>query len=284
MNTISKILDTLSQRAILWFESAVEMLPNFVVAIVIILVFMGIARIMANITQRSLARLHKRQRLQHLLSTIVKWTVVFVGIFIALGILNLDKTVTSLLAGAGVLGLALGFAFQDIASNLMSGILLSFQSPFKNNHIIELEDGTIGKVLRSNVRSTELETFEGQIVTIPNKTILQNKLTNYSQKGTRRIDVEVGVSYDTNLDEAEKNVKETLSTMKSLASDKIEVFYNTFGGSSINFTARFWINFEKQPDFLEARSDAIKRIQKSFSENDINIPFPIRTVYMHNES
>ncbi len=276
------VINTLLEKLSHWLEKALEMLPNFTVAILIVIIFGFLAKLLSALTQRSLKHLHKRKQVQYLLSKIVRWVVLLTGFFIALSILQLDKTVTSLLAGAGVLGLALGFAFQDIASNFISGVLLSFQSPFKIGEIIELKDETMGKVIHSDLRTTVLETFQGQVVTIPNKSIFQNKLVNYSQKGSRRVDLEVGVAYDTDLEKAQKIAKESIDELNT-STQEVEVFYHTFDGSSINFQLRFWIDFKDEVDYLSAKSKAVKKIKDAFAKNNINIPFPIRNVYLQKD-
>ncbi|MFT4803596.1 MAG: small conductance mechanosensitive channel [Cyclobacteriaceae bacterium] len=92
-----------------------------------------------------------------------------------LGVLGLDKALTSLIAGIGVLGLVLGFAFQDIAEDFISGAILAFRRPFKIGDIIEVKD-IMGKVSRTDLRVTVLETFQGQEVYIPTKDMLQGAI------------------------------------------------------------------------------------------------------------
>src|SRR4029079_7943822 len=99
------------------------------------------------------------------------------GLFISLGILGLQKTVASLLAGAGILGLALGFAFQDIAANFMAGIFLSIEHPFRAGHLIESKD-ILGVVRRVHLRWTEIRSPEGQVILVPNKQVFENPITN----------------------------------------------------------------------------------------------------------
>ena len=104
-----------------------------------------------------------------------------------------------MLAGAGVLGLALAFAFQDIAANFMSGIFISFRKPINIGDIVKIKD-YMGKVTEINLRDSVIRTFQGQLVIIPNKDIFQNAIENYSMWGKRRIDLAVGISYGDDLD------------------------------------------------------------------------------------
>lgn len=261
-----------------WLNTAIEMLPNLVVAILTLLVFVVIAKGVRKMTKRLLQRITNNRTIVDLLETIVKVVVIGIGAFVALSILNLDGTVTSLLAGAGIIGLALGFAFQDIAANFMSGILLTLRHPFGKGDIIKSNDyyGTVHKL---NLRSTIIKTPQGQYVYIPNKEVYNNPFVNFTQNFERRIDLECGVSYGDDLEKAKKVAIEAVESLDNYNKDRgVEFFYDEFGGSSINFDIRFWVDFKSNQDYLSAKSDAIIAITKKFDENDIMIPFPIRTL------
>lgn len=261
-----------------WAELAIKMLPNFLVAVLTMLLFVMIARFIRNMVQKLLARTTNNQALQNLFVRVVYFAVLTVGLFIALGILELDKTVTSLLAGVGVIGLALGFAFQDIASNFISGVILAVRSPIQIGDIIETSDH-LGTVSETNLRVTTIKTFQGQEVFIPNSTILQNPIINYSTFGKRRIDLAVGVSYGENLREVKELVLKTIEKMEGVIDhDKTIFAYTGFGGSSIDFEIKFWITYPEHPSYLKMRSEAIMSIKEAFDTADIMIPYPIRTL------
>ncbi len=201
-----------------------------------------------------------------------------VTIFVALSILNLDKAVTSILAGAGILGLALAFAFQDIASNFMSGIFLSIRRPLHTGDIVQIKN-YMGKITQINLRDTVLRTFQGQMVIIPNKEVLQNPIENYSLLGKRRMDLTVGVSYGDDLQKVKNVTLKALEGIEGLTKDdEITFFYKEFGDSSINFDVRLWVHTAEQPEYLQVRSEAVMRIKQAYDENNITIPFPIRTL------
>jgi len=225
-----------------------------------------------------LSRVTENKTVTSLIQTVIGVMVLGVGVFVALSILNLDGAVTSLLAGAGILGLALGFAFQDIASNFISGILLSIRHPFGIGDIIETND-LFGTVTKLNLRNTILRTPQGQIMYVPNKVVYENPLTNYTKNGERRIDLACGVSYGDDLKKAKDIAIDTLSNLDFKDSNRdVEFYYNEFGDSSINFSVRFWIDFEKLPDFWNAQSEAIIALKSAYDKHDIMIPFPIRTL------
>ncbi len=130
-----------------------------------------------------------------------------------------------------------------------------------------------------NLRNTIIRTPEGQIVYIPNKSVFENPLENFTSSGVRRVDLSCGVSYGDDLEKAREVAIEAVKGLENYNEDKgIDFYYEEFGGSSINFNIHFWVNFRRNPDYLSARSEAIIAITKAFDENDIMIPFPIRTL------
>jgi small conductance mechanosensitive channel len=172
----------------------------------------------------------------------------------------------------------LGFAFQDIAANFVSGIILAFHRPFRVGDIIET-NGIEGIVARTDLRVTIIHTYQGQEISVPNKDVLQSALTNFSIKGERRIDLMVGISYGDDLDKVEDLMRDVIGSMEGIIRAEDVIFsYEAFGDSSINFMVSFWIKYNKHTDFLSARNKAIKEIKSAFDDNYITIPFPIRTL------
>ena len=261
-----------------WGRAFILALPNFMLAILAVIAFWLLARVVRNVVMRLLRRVSHSEQVTYLLSQVVYIGVVTAGAFIALGILGLQKTVASLLAGAGIVGLALGFAFQDIAANLMAGIYLSVRRPFRRGHLVKTQD-FFGIVQEVNLRWTELVTQQGQIVLIPNKQVFENPIMNYTARGNRRVDLTLGVSYGDDLERARQVAIEAVSAMPARVPEReVELFYEEFAESGVDFTIRFWIPFEKQKDYLAARSEAIIRIKQAFDANGITIPYPVRTL------
>src|SRR5689334_16977501 len=186
-----------------WVNQAVLMLPNLGLALIIILVFWVIARIGSNVTGRVLRRATPYQEINTLLTRLVWAAILAAGVFIGLGVLQLEKTVTSLVAGAGVLTLIIGFAFQDLAANFIAGILLQLRHPFHAGQLVRTND-FYGTVEHIDLRNTIIHTLTGQIVHLPNKDVFQKPLENFSAAGTRRVDIPVTVPKDVDVDNAER--------------------------------------------------------------------------------
>jgi small conductance mechanosensitive channel len=272
--TFTEMLDKLSG----WGEQAVLMLPNLVAALLILFGFWIGSRLIRSALERILVRVTGHAEVRRLLVNFTGLAIVAIGLFIALGVLGLNKTVTTLLGTAGVLGIVVGLAFQDLAANFFAGILLSVRQPFRIGHLIETND-YFGIAERVNLRATELRLLDGRLALVPNKDVFQNTIINYSKNTVRRVEVEVGVSYGDDLERVREVTVAAVEEVENRDTSRpVELFYTGFGDSSVNFVVRFWVPFVRQPDYLAARSDAIMRIRRAYNQAGVTIPFPIRTL------
>lgn len=275
---LEKAYRLIESKLLLWLREFIKLLPNLVIASLILVAGLYLSKLLRKLAHRLFHKFIHHDSVVNLFASFIHILAIGITIFVALSVLHLDKAVTSILAGAGIAGIALAFAFQDIAANFMSGILLSIRRPLRIGELVKTND-VMGKVVIINMRDTIIRTLQGQLVIVPNKDIFQNSLENYSRSGKRRIDLTVGVSYG---DDLEKVKRVTLEAVKGVSVlDKREpprLFYSEFADSSINFILQLWINSPEQPIFLQGRSEAVMLIKKAYDENDITIPFPIRTL------
>jgi small conductance mechanosensitive channel len=273
----NQIAETILLRLNEWYKLLVSGIPSFALAILVMLFFGFISKYFRKVTNKLVLKFSDNASLASLSATVVSYIVVLIGVFIALDILHLDKTVTSLLAGAGILGLALGFAFQDLTSNFISGVFIAVQRPIRIGDVIET-NGFFGQVRAVNIRSTIIYNFAGQEIEIPSKDIFQKPILNYSTTGERRMQLNCGVTYDADLQYVQDVAVEAIKKLPFLQKDKpVELHYETFGDSSINFKIWYWIDQQQAGPPLAA-SEAVKALKKAFDANDITIPFPIRTL------
>ena len=263
-----------------WWTALLKNLPNILLAILVIIVGVIVTRFTKKYINRLSHRMVPDSTVAGLISSFLTVVLVLAFLFLTLSVLELTGVVTSILAGAGVVGLAIGLAFQDPILNLFSGIMLSIRSIFREGDLVEMS-GFLGKVTEVNLRYTHLHTLQGQDVIIPNKTVVQEPIKNYTKLRMRRVDLSCGVSYG---DDLEKVRDLTIRAIKdNVPYDKnkdVQLFFNEFGNSSINYTLRFWLDQQKsgQADYLSAQSEAIIAIKRVYDDNDIMIPFPIRTL------
>jgi len=277
---LKDVTTTVFDKVKSWAETGIELLPNIALAIVVILIGYVAARFVSKYAEKYISKISGNKTIGSFLGKLFFIGILVLAAMLALSVMNLDKTISSILAGLGIVGLALGFAFQDTAANLMSGIYISFKQPFKLGDIIETTNGHMGKVLDINLRVTKLELFDGPIVFVPNKYLFQDYFINYTEKGRRRYRLECGVSYGSDLEKVEKVAISAVEGIEDRIPDEdVTIHWKEFGASSINFSVNVWMEYNQtHSKYIQTRNQAIKALKKAFDENDITIPFPIRTL------
>ncbi len=202
-----------------------------------------------------------------------------VVIFTALRVLKLDKTVTTALAGAGIAGIALAFAFQDIAANFISGIFLTFQRPFFIREAIRIKD-LEGFVQDMSLRDTTLKTYQGQLIVIPNKEVFQNAITNYTRPGKRRADITGTPEATVDLKKAQQVALTALHDIPGVIAADTLFLYENIGEGTVNFKAMVWLSSGERIAYLEFVSHFIIAITDAFKRNGIALPYPMQRVVL----
>ncbi|MFC2129810.1 mechanosensitive ion channel family protein [Bacteroidota bacterium] len=275
---IENAINIIKEKFSNWGGALSDILPYLIIAFLLFIVFVFFAKFSKLLTKRILHRFSVSPAVGKLIANVISINILIIGLVVALGVMQLDKTVTSLLAGAGIVGIALGFAFQDLVSNIISGVIIAIRKPFNIGELIETR-GHFGDVLDIRLRTIEMHNRDGQIVFIPSREVLQYPIMNYSRMGRRRIVLEVGVAYKEDLQKVKETTLKAVKGLSGVLSNQpIDFYYTEFGESSINFMVRFWIKYSMQRDYRQAMSDAIMALKTAFDENNITIPFPIRTL------
>ena len=266
-----------------WTDSLILSLPNFILAILVFALFVIAAKYVGKLLNKILRFKVKQDSIREITIKIVKVLVIVLGFFVALGLLNLDTILTSVLAGAGVVGLAIGLALQGTLNNTFSGILLSFLPELQIGDWIE-NNGYAGRVVEINLRSIVIKEADNNYVVIPNSQVIDAPFKNFSRTSRSRVMLDCGVAYDSNLEQVKDLTIQVLSKVfPQKGKEEIEFMYKEFGDSSINFVVRFWTDVSSNREILLARSQAVIAIKKVYDEHDINIPFPIRTLEFTNK-
>jgi len=213
----------------------------------------------------------------------VRLLIVALGIVLALDVMNLDRAVASLLAGVGILGIAIGFASQDLAANFISGIVLHFEHPFRLNDRVHLGDlknpDLLGFVDEIAFRATVIRGRRGERITIPNKKILENPIINYYIIGARRVDLYFAIDYTPDLQQAEDLAVKAVESLEWRDPNReVEFFYEEVKDTTVIFRIRFWIGEPDQMVFLRARSEAIKAINHAFKAQVVIMPSSVVTL------
>lgn len=271
-------LEKMQSRILNWIDSAILNLPNLLIAIIIFIISFWLSKNLESWSNKALKKVIKQASIRSLISNVLSIMIIAFGLFLALGVLNLDEVLKSLLAGAGVAGLAIGLALQGTIANTFSGIFLAIKNVINIGDWIET-NGFSGRVIEIDLRNTKIKEADNNIVVIPNKMVLDNPFKNFGLTERIRTTIECGVSYDSNLKLVKKVAVDTIGKIfPPINLEKVEFHFLNFGSSSIDFQIRFWVQATANLTSVEAKSEAIIALKEAFDKNNIDIPFPTRTV------
>jgi len=261
------ILETLQS----WWGGFVENLPNYLAGLLILLVSIYLARLISSLASRGLKRRKTDPEIALLLTRLVRWGLIALGVILALQ--QAGQDVTALLTGLGILGFTVGFALQDVSKNFIAGILLLIQQPFELGDAIQVADYG-GTVMSINLRDTELLSFDGLRVRIPNADIFTNAITNYTRTKHRRLAIKVGVACNSDLKQVNQVALEAISAIPGVMDDPAPaVVFEEFGDFSINLTIYYWLDLEAT-SYWDGQSSGLTEINAAFESAGIEIPYP----------
>ena len=205
-------------------------------------------------------------------------TLLMILVFIA-AINQLGIETTSIIAVLGAAGLAIGLALQGSLSNFAAGILIVIYRPYKVGDYIEAGNYA-GTVKDIQIFSTVLKTPDNKIVVVPNGSIMNGSIVNYSDQDTRRIDLIIGCSYEDDIDKVRSVLEDIIKKEKRVLKDpKPQIAVTELADSSVNFIFRPWV---KRVDYLPVYYSLLEEVKKRFDKEGISIPYPQSDVHIHN--
>ncbi len=194
------------------------------------------------------------------------------------GILGVQTA--SIITVLATCGAALALALQGSLSNMAGGLMLLIFRPFRVNDYIEV-GGEAGTVIEVGIFYTTLCTVDNRHVTIPNGTLLNSVMINYSKEKNRRVDIELNVAYGTNVEKAQNIIMGIVNKHEKILKDPTPFLRMTdMAESSLKITLRVWT---ESKDFWDVKFDLTENINKAFTENGISIPFPQMDVHIKND-
>jgi small conductance mechanosensitive channel len=214
-----------------------------------------------------------------LVSFVANLTYIALLVFVVLAALGqLGIQTTSFIAVIGAAGLAIGLALQGSLSNFAAGFLMIIFRPFKVGDFIE-GAGVAGTVEAIQLFTTQLKSPDNKTVIIPNASLTAGNITNYSTKGTRRVDLVMGIGYKDDIDKAKEIMADVLAKDGRVLKDPAPtIALVELADSSVNFVVRPWVKAE---DYWDVYFDTTENIKKSFDAEGISIPFPQRDVHVY---
>jgi small-conductance mechanosensitive channel len=221
--------------------------------------------------------------LRDLMRTTVRWTAIAFGVLVALEIMNATSIVGAVLGTAGVLGVAIGFAFKDILENYLAGILMSIRQPFSpRDHVVI--DGNEGLVIALTSRATILMTLDGNHLRLPNALVFRSVTLNYTRNPSRRFEFEVGIGVNEDLLLAQEiGIGELRHIDGVITEPPPRSLITGLGDSNVQVCFRGWVN-QRSHDFGLVKSEAIRCVKLALEAAGMDMPEPIYRVQLSRRS
>lgn len=268
---INTIINFIAKNAFIWkiFASVLLVIGAYIVSRVI-------RSSIRTLTMDKVQRHYRRAAYR-----IFQIIIVIVALFLLLGIWGFS--LSGLVAGAGFMGIVVGLAAQETLGNVISGLLMMFSRPFEIDDWIEVA-GYSGIVEDISVMQTRLETFDGEVVSIPNSMVSSSEINNKSRKGQLRIKETIGIDYEADPREASRIAERVMEDHDLIMEDPApKALIDELGESSVNIVLMFWIDNPIPRKRRRALNDVITTVKERYEEAGIGIPFPHREILQHED-
>ena len=274
--SLSTISDELGLSSLLTDQTltlATEYGLNFLAALFTIIIGVWASRRASKVVRDWLTRSSRIDRtLAPILAALVRYSILTLTVVVTLG--NFGVETTSIIAVLGAAGLAIGLALQGTLSNVAAGLMLLFLRPFKIGDWVEAA-GVSGSVREIGLFTTTIDTFDNVYISVPNSAIWTSNIINHAKYGTRRLDLDIGVSYDSDLDDVEAAMMELAADPRVLADPAPRFLVVSYGDSAINVRLRAYAEYD---DFFNLFWDLNRNLKGVLDARGIDIPFPQRVV------
>jgi len=280
---MEKEADKAIETARVAIEEAINLLTAYgldvIGAVLILIAGFWVARKVHSGVAKSLEKTGKIDlTLNQFFASLARYLVLIVTVLAVLSQFGIETT--SLIAVVGAAGLAIGLALQGTLSNVAAGVMLLIFRPFKVGDFIEAA-GQAGTIKELNLFVTEMATGDNIKIIVPNSKIWGDSIRNFSANPTRRVDLVMGISYDDDIDKAMDVMRQVITEDERVHKDPEPfIVVSELADSSVNFIVRVWVDSE---NYWPVKFSLTKAMKMRFDAEGINIPYPHRTVYLHQE-
>jgi small conductance mechanosensitive channel len=258
-------------------ENTIAALPLIVLALLLLPVFWLLSRYTRRLVRWIFRNKVSSPLILNVIGMLAGLPVLLLGFYIVLQIAGLTSLAVSILGGAGVIGIVLGFAFRDIVENFLSGILLSIRQPFLRGNFINVA-GYEGVVDSLNSRSTVLISLEGNHIIIPNAAVFKNVITNFSTARFRRETLDVGIGYDDSVAQTQEVINGVLAEHEAVRNDPPPmVLVHSLGAATVNIRVYFWFDGH-DISAVKLKSALYRLIKRALTVSGISMPDEAREV------
>jgi small conductance mechanosensitive channel len=262
------------------FDGFLASLPNLVVAVLVAVGVFALARALRQTVHRLLRRSGASAYACLILGRVVQWATLSIGGLVAISILFPSISAETLIGVLGLGSLAIGFAFRDIAQNFLAGVLILLTQPFKIGDQIDI-NGFEGTVEDIETRATYIRTYDGRVVVVPNADFLTDTVVVNTAYDIRRSEYDVGIGYPDDMLLAKELMLDAVKDLQGVLADPPpDVLTVDLSDSSVNLRVRWWTDSARS-DVVATTDRVITAVKLALDRGGVNIPFPIRTVYLN---
>lgn len=266
----------------IYWQQFLEFIPTIGLGLLVLIITFFIASWLSNVLKRNLNSRMDDPLLVLFLVRVAKIALIVLGLLLALQVMDMGGVAAGLLAGAGLSAFVLGFALKDIVENFLAGIILSFDRPFDLKDTITI-DGYTGQVISLDFRTSQIKTFDGKDIYIPNAIILKQPLTNYTRDGLIRLEFVVGIDFDDNISEAVKLINNTLMGIDEVLKDNPPyAVVDQLATSTVNLRIYFWADttdYKKGINLLKGR--VVGAVKEALLEKGFGLPADIQELKIY---
>jgi small conductance mechanosensitive channel len=279
-NKMNNLLNDLWQNILNYYDNLVAVLPKLGLALIVFLLLLFTARAARNLSQRRLSARMDDPLLARFIARSIGIIIIVLALMVVLQIVGLGAMALGILSMAGVGAFVIGFAFKDIGENFLAGIVLAFNRPFRVGDTVEL-NGQQGKVVTLNLRDTQIKTFDGKDIYIPNAMVVKNPVVNYTIDGFLRLDFTVGLDYGSNVSQAMRVILDTVNAVPGVLHDNkaSSIAISQLAESTLNLTVYFWIDtFDDKISGIALKNEVIEKVLNALDEQGFYLPAGILEV------
>ena len=257
-------------------------LPNFVLALVVIVAFYFVAKGVRGLVHRTTAR-GRHPNVGLVVGRLAQWGMLILGLLVALAVAAPSVKPVNILSMLGVGSIAIGFAFKDVLQNFLAGILILLRQPFRVGDQIIFK-GFEGTVEDINARATLIKTYDGRRVVIPNGELFTNSVLVNTAYPVRRSEYDVGIGYGDDLARAEEILLKTVKAVDGVVANPApDVLTWDLAASTVNIRVRWWTK-SKRTEVVKIKAKVLRAIKEALTEAQIDIAYPTQVVLFHDQT
>ena len=277
-------LEAFAARMELFFNETVIQAPLFLMAAVVLLLTLFLARRLSRLAASVLEGRGRSPNATTVIELLTRWAIIIGGVLLALAIALPSFDLANLISILGIGSVAIGFAFRDIFQNFLAGLIILMTDTFQiGDQIIVPNENLEGTVTEIDTRATTIETYDYREIIIPNSILFTNPVMVNTSTDRLRSEHEVGIGYDADIDTVSALLVEAVKRVEGVLEEPgPDVLVKEFGDSSIVMRARWWTD-SRRNIVVRTRSNVAREIKYTLDANGIEIPFPIRTLYVRDE-